>query len=194
MALPSGLLTRARQGRNPVLKDAADALDRLMVSAGYSQRAYFQLRDQGQIVGFALVTRMERIHEDGRPFPAEQRFIPAGAPDQFDVLSFLKSLFVAPVGYYRVIALTVSRRVVEVGGSPLTEAGAERLLRHGGSRLAGCVARYPLTDDYNVDALVYEFRHAPEETEAPDKAVMQLTPGKLDPGLHLRKAGILAGR
>ena len=192
MALPESLLAQVRARRSPRLRDVADSLDAMFLSAGYSQRAYFQLQADDQTIGFALVTRMERIRVDGTPFPARERFVPAGAQDQFDILSFLKSLFVAPVGFYRVIVVVVSRAPVESSGERLTEAGADALLDAGGSRLAGCVARYPFTKDYAADALIYEFRHAPEESPSPTEAsVTQLKPGLLDPGLHLKNAGLL---
>ena len=145
-----------------------------------------------QTVGFALVTRMERIRSNGEPYPPEQRFLPAGAPDQFDVLDFLKSLFVAPVGFYRVLVFTVSKAPVRVSSETITEAGAREWLTTGDSRLRGCVAQMRFGDEYGIDALVYEFRHAPEEGHAPEAAVSQLKPSQLDPAIHLREAGILA--
>ena len=195
MALPASMLDSARHGDAPTLQNAAEALDALLMRAGYSQRAYFRLKDDQQTLGFALVTRMERMHADGTPYPATERFMPANAPDQFDVLSFVKSLFVAPVGYYRVIVITVARAPVATGQVPMAETQAEQLLSQGDSRLTGCVAGLPLTDHYAGDALIYEFRHAPEEQRAAaDDAVNQLKPGLLDPGTHLRKAGILGAR
>ena len=193
MALPNAMLTRTRARPAPRLKDVANELDSLLVRAGYSERAYFRLNTDGQTIGFALVTRMERINTDGSPFPPRERFLAAGAPDQFSVLAFLKSLFVAPVGYYRVLVFTVSKAPVKVDGTPVSEAGARQWLATGGTRLLGCVAGMPFTNEYGLDALVYEFRHAPEAARAnPQQSVSQLTPSQLDPAIHLREAGILS--
>lgn len=190
MALPSALLAKTRALDAPRMKDVADELDALLGAAGYSERAYFRLHTEGQTLGFALVTRMERIRGDGRPFPPEERFLAAGAKDRFDILDFLQSLFVAPVGYYRVLVFTVSREPVKANGKAIDEAGAREWLATGGTRLLGCVANQPFTAQHGVDALVYEFRHAPEE-EKKTKPVSQLRPSKLDPALHLKRAGIL---
>ncbi len=193
MAISRALLAQTAAMPEPRLKHAANELDALLVAAGYSERSYFRLQDDHQTLGFALVTRMERIKKDGTPFPPDERFLPAGAPDQFDVLSFLKSLFVAPVGYYRVLVFVVARAPVKADGEAITEETAQQWLATGGTRLLGCVAEMPFTDAYAVDALIYEFRHAPEEAvDDPDQRVSQLTPSKLAPALHLRRAGILA--
>ncbi len=195
MALPRGFLNEARQQANSRLHHAADELDELLMSLGYSERAYFRLRERDQTVGFALVTRMERIHPNGRPYPDDRRFIPAGIDDRFSVLEFLKSLFIAPVGHYRVLVFTVSREPVRATGPQIGGAGADQWLSTGSTRLLGCVARVPFTDEFGVDVLIYEFRHAPEEDLAAGRSrrstrVSQVIPSKLDPAVHLRRTGI----
>ncbi len=193
MALPRGMLAKSAAAPKARLKTAANELDALLVAAGYSERSYFRLRAEGQTIGFALVTRMERIRSDGSPYPPEERFLPASAPDQFSVVDFLKSLFVAPVGYYRVLVFTVSKAPVKATGPAVNEDVARKWLATGGTRLLGCVAEMSFTDDYAIDALVYEFRHAPEEaSQDPSKTVSQLTPSQLDPAIHLKRAGILS--
>ena len=196
MALPGGILAQTRDRDGARLRHAADELDALLLSVGYSERAYFRLRSNDRTVGFALVTRMERIHKDGRPYPPDRRFIPAGVDERFDLFDFLKGLFIAPVGYYRVLVFTVARESVAADGPEIGEAGAETWLSTGATRLRGCVAQMPFTDDYGVDALIYEFRHAPEEVAAreedgPSEKVFQMIPSKLDPAIHLRRAGLL---
>ncbi|MEM7677253.1 MAG: hypothetical protein AAF449_14730 [Myxococcota bacterium] len=193
MALPPSFLTQTAAKPAPRLSDAAEELHALLLSAGYSEQAYYELRPGGQTTGFALVTRIERIRSDGTPFPAQERFLAAHAPERFDVLQFLKSLFVAPVGYYRVLVFTVSTDRIRTDGPAMTDAQAETLLNQGASRLAGCIAQAPYTRAHAIDALVYEFRHAPEEQNAPDKAVSQLLPSQLAPDVHLRNAGIFVG-
>ena len=196
MALPRNLLAKAQANPKARLKNAANELDALLVAAGYSERAYFRLNTQGQTIGFALVTRMERINSDGSPYPPTERFMSANAPDQFSVVDFIKSLFVAPVGYYRVLVFTVSKAPVKSSGTSISEAGARKWLATGGTRLLGCVAEMPFTSEYAIDALVYEFRHAPEEDgRDPNQSVSQLKPSQIDPAIHLQRAGILtAGR
>ena len=190
MAL-SDSLVRSLLGERPSprLKDMADALDRTLSAAGYAERAYFSVRRPGQTLGFALVTRLERIRTDGAPFPPEERFMPATAPDRFNLADFLKSLFVAPVGYYRLLAFVVSTAPVRTDGQPMDSKGADALMERGDRRLRGCVADLAMTSDHSVDVLIYEFRHAPEE-QTEDQQVAQLAPGRLDPVLHLSQAGV----
>ena len=196
MALPDNLLQKARGRDDGRLRHAANELDAMLLSAGYSERSYFRLRKDDQTVGFALVTRMERIRKDGTPYPQRDRFLPVGADERFNVIEFLKSLFIAPIGYYRVLVFTVSREPVRADGPGIGSAVADKWLATGGTRLLGCVAELPFSEDFGVDALIYEFRHAPEETLARHRGhgttrVSQLIPSKLDPALHLRRAGIL---
>lgn len=193
MALPKRLLTRTAARQAPRLRDVSGELGEILRRAGYAERAYFRLTADKETVGFALVTRMERIKSDGRPYPPEQRFAAADAPDQFELVSFLKSLFVAPVGYYRVLVFLVSRTPIKIDGDPLTEDKAQQMLQQGASRLTGCLADAPFTDEYGIEALIYEFRHAPEE-QAGKQAVSQLKPSQLGAGLHLQRAGILRSR
>ncbi len=196
MALPLGTLQRARAQTDSRLRHAANELDALLMAAGYSERSYFRLRRRDQTVGFTLVTRMERIRKDGTPYPPRDRFVPAGLEERFNLIDFLKSLFIAPVGYYRVLVFTVSREPVDATADAIGEAVAEDWLKRGGTRLLGCVAHMPFTEDFGVDALIYEFRHAPEELAVDRSArrssqVSQMIPSKIDPMLHLRRAGIL---
>ncbi|MEO1337171.1 MAG: hypothetical protein AAFV29_16125, partial [Myxococcota bacterium] len=86
MALPPNFLKRTASKPAPRLSDAAEELHALLLRAGYSEQAYYALRNDGRRTGFALVTRIERIRSDGTPFPAEERFLAANAPDQFNVL------------------------------------------------------------------------------------------------------------
>ena len=191
MGLPEELLADKLRGiKSPQLRHVSKALDATLSAAGYSERAYYAVRSGGRSVGFALVTRLERIETDGKPFPPDERFLPATSQDRFSLVSFLKSLFVAPVGYYRLLAFVVATESIKTDDRRLDQQGAEALLRKGDRRLRGCLAETPFTDDYSIDVLVYEFRHAPEE--AADENVAQLAPGRLDPALHLSRAGVFS--
>lgn len=196
MALPKDLLAEAMGRDDRRLRHAAQALDALLRKAGYDERAYFRMRVDNETIGFALVTRMERIRSNGWPYPKESRFVPAGIEEKFSLVGFLKSLFVAPVGYYRILVFTVANRMVRADAPEVDSAVANEWLAAGDTRLRGCVADMPLTEDHGVDALVYEFRHAPEDRIARranrrDASVFQLIPSNLTPKIHLERAGVL---
>lgn len=176
--------------RSPeTLGDVADLLAGALAAAGYSDRAYFSLKkDRDQLLGFALITRMERIDIDGVPYPEGDRFLPIGSRQRFDLVEFIRGLFLAPVGYYRILVFTVASAPLRTDGAPLSSDEAHRLLNAGGLRLDRCMRDLPFNEDMTVAVLIYEFQHAPEAVE--EDQVRQLNPSRLSPALHLARARI----
>jgi len=178
MLLPRAGFARGL-GANPSLSDAAGRLTDALQQAGYSQYSFY-----GAPGGFALVARLERIRPDGTPEPEAQRFAPPSASAPFSLGSYLKQLFIAPEGYYRLIVFVVTDNVVVTHGAAPTAATTEAWLRNGADRLPPAYATLPFTKAHEVDALIYEFR---KQGKGPATALL---PSPLDARAHLQKAGL----
>jgi len=160
---------------------AVDAvLRRSLQHAGYEFRYYSVER------GFALVARVERINANGAPYPSITRFDPSfRLLDDFSVLGYLRALFVAPPGYYRVIVFIVTPIAFTTTGKPVSSDEASSWLDGGGVSLPKSTGDLDYTSDYHCTALIYEFEK--RDTEANP---IERHPGRLTAETHLAKSGI----
>lgn len=123
------------------------ALDR----NGYAEKKYYAVPD-----GFALATRLEQIDADGRPKPEPDRWS-ADSPEFRSLGEYLRALFSANPGYYRVIVFIVtdvpfteaSRRVSETEAAGWLEGGLNQLP----PEIAGLLYHSGVVST----ALIYEF-------------------------------------
>ncbi|HUJ03552.1 MAG TPA: hypothetical protein VLW75_07950, partial [Rhizomicrobium sp.] len=134
--------------------------------------------------GFALVARLEQIAPDGTPAPGGVRFLDPDSNAPFTLGNYVKRLFFAPDGYYRLIAFVVTDRAFVASGHAPTAAAAETWLRMGADELPGAYYSIPFTANHQVTALIYEFR------KQGNRNVSTLVPGRLDARTHLIKAGL----
>ena len=178
MTLPRARLIAALE-HNPSLYDVGDHLSRALDDAGYVERSYYAVPN-----GFALVARLERILDNGRPAPNGFRYLPPGE-EPFSLTAYLSGLFVAPVGRYRQIVFVVTDRPFAATGDELDQREASDLLREGADRLPAYFRSIPFGEDYAVASLIYEF----EKTGAVGQ-MRQLPDGRLGAQTHLTRAGI----
>jgi hypothetical protein len=160
-----------------------EQLARALNRSGYSEFSFY--RAPG---GFALVSRLERMREDGGAAPEELRFLQPGAEEPFSLASYIQRLFFAPEGFYRqIIFVATDRPFTTDAGDTLTPAEASRLLRDGANLLPDSYRALPFGPSHTVTALIYEFRKGPD-----DRDVVTLDPGRLAGRTHLQRAGILS--
>ncbi len=181
--IPRELLV-SRSGAT-TLSDVDTRLQTALEAAGYPRGSYFAVPG-----GFALVTRLEQINRDGTSKAPPDRWLSTGAPPttDFTLLGYLRALFLASPGYYRVVVFVVTPlafaqapvTITPAETTQWTETGLNRLPRQIGS-LTFTPARHECT------ALVYEFQRA-SESDAPTVNV----PGVVLARAHLEKAGVLA--
>ena len=170
-----------RMGDNsPTLGRVARVIVSALDAARYSERSYYAVPD-----GFALVARLERIGVDGRPLPEDFRFIPPDAEQPFSIEAYIRSLFFAPEGYYRLIVFIVTDQGFIASGAPLDVSRAQRLLREGTNLLPREIATAPYSAQYAVTALIYEYRKGAGPSE-----VAVLIPGRLSALTNLERAGL----
>ena len=166
----------------PLFLDIDTVLHLALESNGYFESSYYAVPD-----GFALVTRLEQIELDGssKPDPPRWSVDPfATKGDGFSVLAYVRALFTAAPGYYRVIVFVVTP--VPFGQSARTVTRSEALgwLRDGVRWLPERIAEQPYTRETRCSALIYEFEC---RTNA---SARLLLPSRLSSRAHLVKSGI----
>jgi hypothetical protein len=135
--------------------------------------------------GFALVARLERISSDGFPLPTDFRYIPPDADEPFSFAGYIRSLFFAPEGFYRLIAFVVTDRPFVTAAEGMDARRAQTLLSGGANDLPEQLRTEAFTQAHKVTALIYEFRKG---SRAGDVAA--IIPGRLAAATHLQRARI----
>lgn len=138
--------------------------------------------------GFAAVTRVESIGDDGRPRVDTGRF--AFDPDgniqrKFSLKNYLDILFNRSPGRFRLFAILVTPSVVAPNAnSTITWAQVHRT--RGAAQLPSSLASAKVAPGTSVTVLVYEFLKP-----TPDSAPAVLTESQLSAQQHLTTAGLL---
>jgi hypothetical protein len=133
----------------------------------------------------ALVTRLERINEDGSSAPDLQRWPVVGEAARSSVGfgQFLRGLFYVDPGRYRVIVFILQDAPFRQDAEkPLTGQQARAWLRTGANVLPRELAERGYKGDCTV--LVYEF--------ASDGTAVRVVESRLTGLQHLEKSGVLA--
>jgi lipid-binding SYLF domain-containing protein len=176
--IPSAMLEK-----DAILKSLGD-LDAKLVSAlrsnGYVERSYYAVPD-----GFALVTRLEQIGPDGTPKTPPGRWsLNSPSATVFTLRDYLRALFTADPGYYRVIVFIISD--VPFSQAPRQTTYEETIiwLKGGLNVLPVEIASKPYGKTIASTVLIYEF----EKDQGHDPKLNQ--PGRLDAHMHLNKSGI----
>jgi hypothetical protein len=180
-----------RLGSPETLGAAAERLLAALDASGYAEHSFFSVQPDPAVApeGFALVTRLEQIDPDGSPRPGAERWSVA-LPEReiFSLGDFVRALFSAPEGHYRVIVFTVTGRPVAPSDDAPSRDDAGRWLGTGLARLPPALAELPWTRDHAVTALIYQFRQVGSGTEP------QVNPPDAPPARdQLQRTGILAG-
>jgi heat shock protein HslJ len=166
-----------------VANHIVEALDQ----RGYTERSFYSAK-KGRII---LVTRLERINDDGKPVLGTTRWrsgYSQRARFKNGLVDFLGGLFYAEPGYYRIIVFVIGGGAFQTSERRATEKEAQEWLSRGMSNLPKSVQRWPFDpEEDDCTALVYEFVSEDKEREAELQA-----PGKLPAQSHLEASGLLA--
>jgi hypothetical protein len=165
------------------LSDVDKRLSSAFASAGYAQRAYYAISN-----GFVMVSRLEQITAEGTPM-LQHRWSSAPLPyTNFSVKAYLKALFTARQGHYRVICFRVSPDEAPTPRhQPLSDVEAASLV-NGPTFLPNSYSNIEFTNDWHCVAYVYEF----VRRSADDEPVCALPPDSLSIDEHLKGAGLWA--
>lgn len=165
------------------LSDIEYRLKKGLDACGYIEKSYFIVPD-----GFAIVTRIEHINEDGSSKEEEKRWsVKIGSERDFTLISYLKALFTANPGYYRIIVFIISPLPFQNSDKKVDSKAAEEWLHAGANTiLSDYLSKKPYTPDYQCTALIYEFEkyeHTKEAVFIPDERLSAI--------IHLKKSNLL---
>ena len=163
------------------LGSVARRLEYAFDSAGYSERSYFWIPG-----GFALASRIEQIGVDATPLapPARWAIRMTRPPQGF--LDFVRALFDARPGLYRVIVFTVTDAGLSAGKRTPTPEEATEWIFGGVMQLPAGVGTLPYSAGHHTIALIYEFERVAEDSR------VRVTQPSNSPGrVHLERSGLL---
>ena len=144
--------------------DIDDRLGDALQRAGYPPRSYY-----ATCGGFAMVTRVERVRSDGRPFAEPRRFVSMAGTystvEDFTIAGVIRALTSVAEGRFRVLVFLVTDQPVGWAGWQMTPDVGQELTRGGAVDLPGPIATAAAPDDLHVKALVYEFRKTGNRVE-----------------------------
>jgi hypothetical protein len=175
------------QREGTTLGDVDSMLAGALNGAGYTSRAYYPLkREFRDVEGFALVTRMEQIREDGTPKPVPDRWAAEVPPlEGFSLKKLIERLFSAEAGYFRIIVFLATPEHF-TQGDPITREAAMDWLKKGLNKLPSFIAEKEYTPAFNTTALVYQFK----KVKGASEDHVEQVDGLLSCRDHLVKAGL----
>jgi hypothetical protein len=176
--LPDNLLLF---GSSATVGDVTAAIISALERNGYVERSFFQT----PVGGVALVTRLERINDDGSSFAETGRWptTAGNAATTAELVKYLRGLFYVDPGHYRTIVFVLQDLPFSQSSQIVTEEQARAWLRSGANVLPPEIAARPFGNGH-CTALIYEF--------ASDGTSLRLIESPLTGRDHLDKAGVLA--
>lgn len=169
----------ARDTSLKTLGDVDRKLSGALLPKGYIERSYYSVPG-----GFALVTRLEQIYSDGRSMPSPARFSAQLLPPS-RFADYLRALFTANPGYYRVIVFIATSQGVNEAATAPSQEQANGWVRNGVDVLPASIADQPVSGGFHCTALIYQFQQS--NASSSDKA--QLI-SNVDPVVNLTNAGL----
>jgi hypothetical protein len=164
--------------------DVVDAIIGALEHGGYVERSFFQTKAGG----VALVTRLERINDDGTPSAEAERWPNTGQrySSSDSLMQFLEGLFYVDPGHYRVIVFVLQDMPFSQSATNITADEARAWLTSGANVLPSDIAARPFggVNGGHCTALIYEF--------ASDGTKVHVVESRLTGREHLEKAGLLA--
>jgi hypothetical protein len=165
-------------GRETRCGDVADRLEGALHGCGYVQLAYYSAPG-----GFAVASEFEQINDDGTPKGGDDRWSHGIARASGSFGNYLRSLFTAVTGHYRVVVFVVIDESIPRNGPAVSEADADAWMHNGLDRLPEAPRQRALTPAHRIVALIYEFRR-PDS----DKPAIETNPSNLTAEVHLQRA------
>lgn len=163
-----------------ILEDVNQIISNALIANGYSEKSYFSVPN-----GFAVVTRIEKINEDGTSMEPPERWSISANSFKFTISNYLKALFLGNKGYYRVIVFIITDKSFSTTKKVVTREEAFAWLQVGSLTLPDLIGEKKFTKKYKVISLVYEFT----KKESTDPILSD--PSVLTGQIHLNKSNIL---
>jgi hypothetical protein len=160
--------------------EAVGAIASALARSGYTEVSYYGTKDGG----VALVTRMERIAEDGSALPNIERWSDGEDSGQ-DLLKMIRKMYFLERGRFRIFVFFLGPTdFSDDKNKTLTRDAAKQWEEEGKLPLPDAIADRPLGKAHCTVAL-YEF-------ESTGRAVTMVPASKIPVGLILQQNGLLA--
>lgn len=144
------------------LSDLDRKLSTTLDSAGYFEKSYYYVPD-----GFAIVTLLEQISPDGTSKGIPDRWAAHIKPlNKFSFAPYLKALFTANPGYYRIIVFIITPIPFSQKEAMVRSDEARGWLSSGLNKLPNSIGKQKYSEDYTCTALIYEFEQSGSGKEA----------------------------
>jgi len=180
--IPRNMLVKP--GESKTLKQVTDALEQALSQAGYSEVSYYWVPN-----GFAIVSRLEQINKDGSPCKGNKRWaVNYKNPEVFSLASYLKALFSAQPGYFRVISFILTSESFAQSQAEMSKGDATALVNNGDKNVQKQLGAFPFGENYYCTALIYEF-----EQKTANSKVFFSDPSQVAGKDHLEKSKIWEG-
>ena len=177
--VPTTLLERA--GAVSTYGDAAQRLTSALDRAGYAESTYYAVPS-----GFVLATRMEQINDDASSKqPPDRWSLNIEPPQNFSLSWYLRALFQAQKGRFRIIVFVVTDVSLTTTGERISRAEAEGWPRGGAKSLPPHLADVDYSPNHRTTALIYEF----QQTSSTEPVIAD--PSGHQGRHHLTMAGII---
>lgn len=164
------------------LNKADTIIKKALEKAGYFGLTYYSVPN-----GFAMVTRMEKINEDGTSKKDPERWTLKKIPGfKIKIEDFFKILFFENKGYYRIIVFIITDKSFHTSDKSVSDKEAQAWLNSGNLTLPESIGEKKFNTRYQVNALIYEFI----KTETSSETVLA-DPSNLNAIEHLGKSNIL---
>jgi hypothetical protein len=175
------VLPQSLFGSRETIGEETAAIISALERNGYVERSFYGT----PAPGVALITRLERINDDGSPADPSNRWPnDRFRQDTSSLADFLKGLFYADPGRYRVIVFIIQDQpFVQSTDKILTAEQAEKLLPGGDNVLPPDVAVRSASNS-QCTALIYEFTND-------GSGIRLVARSRLTGQKHLEEAGLL---
>ncbi len=171
-------------GKIVLLRYVDTCLSDALGNADYGDKCYYAVPD-----GFALVTRLEQINDDGTSKPEPDRWASEMGPlRNFSLSAYLKALFTNKPGLFRIIVFIVTPHPFSQSEAKVSRDEAIEWLHQGLNKLPKSIGKLEYTEEYTCTALIYEF----EKKQGKDTA-KTVIPGRLSASTHLVSSEIMKG-
>lgn len=159
------------------LADVHRRISSALSNMGYTEQGLFEVPD-----GFALVTKVERIYEDGKWYSPPDRWTNCKLKPH-SMYEYLAHLWVEPPGHFRLFMFVVTTyNNLQGNGKPLSEESARDLFSEGGRVLPDEIGNVPFSN-HNCHVVIYHF-------EKKNGITRLYYDDPLDATTHLKQSGL----
>ena len=158
-----------RASTSKSLGDIDRVLTKALQATGYFEHSYFAVPG-----GFVLLTRIEHINERTGGAMQDRWSVKPGPATSFS--EYIRTLFTAAPGYYRVITLVVTYVAFDETTAGLSQLDANKYLQTGTQVLPPAIAQQKSTNWTKCTALIYEYRRYRGQKESDVQPMSDSTP------------------